>query len=117
MTTLAVQDTVTTVTLDPLFVALLAGTLIPVATGIATKLSASSGVKAIVALVLSAAVGLGSEIVAGGGTFEVKVAVAGFVGALVTNVAAYAGVYKPVLGAPPLARSTSGFGIGTPVEE
>lgn len=110
----AATVTGTLVQLDPLIVALIGGTLIPIATGILTKLDAASGIKAAVALVLSAAVGIGATIVAQEGTFDWKVVLISFGAAFAANLTSYLGVYKPITGQPPLSKATKNFGLGKP---
>lgn len=107
----------TIVQLDPLVVALIGGTLIPIATGVLTKLEAASGVKAAVALVLSAAVGVAATIVAQDGSFDWKVVLISFGAAFAANLTSYLGVYRPIgKPYPPLAGVTKGWGLGTPTD-
>ena len=109
-----VADATTVVTLDPFIVSVLAGTIIPVITGVVTKLEAASGVKAIVALVLSALVGILTPIVNQGGTFDWKVVLLSFAAAFVTNLATYLGMWKAIGEPyPPLAKATENFGLGS----
>jgi hypothetical protein len=105
----------TTITLDPVLVSVIAGTIIPLATGIITKLKSASGVKATVALVLSAIVGVVNELVVqSGGTFDVRQAVLLAGTTFVANVAAYNGMWKPIGDTPylPLQVKTANFGFG-----
>lgn len=113
---LLAQVSATTITLDPFIVALIGGTLIPIVTGLVTKLEASSGVKAGVALVLSAVVGVLGSIVSSNGTFDWKIAVLAAGAAFATNVTTYLGVHKAIgsTGAPLGATATAGFGLGSP---
>lgn len=107
-------DTATVITLDPFVVSVLAGTIIPVITGVVTKLEAASGVKAIVALVLSAVVGILTPIVNQGGTFDWKIALLSFAAAFATNLTTYLGMWKAIgQPYPPLAKATENFGFGS----
>lgn len=107
--------TVTTITLDPFLVALIGGTLIPIITGIITKLQASNGVKSVVALVLSVLVGTLSAITSSGGTFDWKLAAAAAGAAFATNVTTYLGLHTTIGSDQPIGTyATANFGLGTP---
>lgn len=102
-----------TVVLDPFIVALIGGSLIPILTGIVTKLRSSTGVKAGVALVLSAAVGVAGQVVTNDGELEPKLALLAFATAFAANVTSYLGVHKAIgKPVPILATATANFGIG-----
>lgn len=102
-----------TITLAAWLVAFLGGTAIPVLTGLATKLEASPGTKAVVGLALSAAVTALATIVDGQGVFEPRTSLMLFASTFVTHVCAYYGFLKPVGGgAAPGAKATAGVGIG-----
>jgi hypothetical protein len=80
---------------DPIIIAAVVGVFIPLATELATKLQASSGVRAVVALGLSAITGVVST-VAGQGNFEPKTAGLAIASAFVANLSAYIGAWKPI---------------------
>lgn len=85
-----------TITLEPWVVAIIIGTITPLITGLITKLSASSGLKALVNLVLVAVGTVLNLIVTNGGVFVVRDALVLFACTFVANVASYAGVWAPV---------------------
>ena len=92
------------------------GVFIPVATGLLTKLESSSGVKAIVAIVLSVILGVIAEqgqLEAGQTLDLIAVGESAFL-AFVSNIAAYLGIWKPIGKdeTVPLQKSTATFGIG-----
>lgn len=102
-----------TVTLDATLFAILAGTVTPIVVGLITKLNATSGLKAIVTLFLTAVVAVFNDVViAGNGTFNLKTAIVFFAVTFVTHVATYAGLYKPTTGAAPGAQATAQWGLG-----
>ena len=106
------------ISLDATIVAIIAGTVIPILVGIITKLHASSGLKALIGLALAVVVAtLNDIVIANNGTFEVKTALVYLFVTMSTSIATYYGVYKPTLGAAPLAKLTSGFGLGTEQDE
>lgn len=101
-----------TIHLEAWVVALIAGTVIPIVTGLITKLSATPGTKALVAFFLTAVVAVFDAIVLAGGTFVVRDTVVLFVTTFAWHVAAYYGLLKPVGGgAAPGARATADVGI------
>ena len=104
----------TTVILDPVVMSAVVGVVIPILTGVITKLRASTGTKAIVAIFLSVIAGALSEIVAGGGTFDPRTMALATASAFVANVASYLGVWQPIGSTRdvPLARATAEYGIG-----
>ena len=85
-----------TITIDPLLVSLIAGAVIPVLVALATKYNASSGLKSIVAVVASVAVGVLNEIVNQQGTFDWKTTATSALVTLVTAFSTYNGFWKPV---------------------
>jgi hypothetical protein len=101
--------------IDPLVYSFIGGSIIPVVTGLITKLQASSGLKAIVALFLSAVVGVVSQLVSNQTTHpEWKVMVIGVGIAFATNVASYLGGWKAIgPGGPPGSGLTANFGLGS----
>lgn len=86
-----------TISLDATVVSIIAGTVIPLLVGIATKLNASSSTKAITALVLNiVAATLTQYVVATDGVFEPKTALVYFFMTVTMQVATYYGLWKPV---------------------
>lgn len=103
----------TTLTIDALVVTMLVGTILPILVGLVTKSTASSGLKGVALLFLSAVQGfVVNQTVADGSavftTEGVLLALLGFVAA----VASYFGVLKPTGAAPAVQEKTSNFGIG-----
>lgn len=105
------------ITLDPLLVTLIAGAVIPVIVAFTTKAGASSGLKAIVNIVLSTVVGTLTQIVNNGGTFELKGTVVATLITLVTSLTAYNGLWKPVTGLNTKTLPNVGLGATQPVSE
>lgn len=102
-----------TVTLEPWVVAIIGGTLIPLLVGVATKLGASPGLKAVIGLVLVAVVTALNVIVTNNGTFVIRDVVVLFATTFVVHVASYYGLWKPIGGgAAPGAEATKNFGVG-----
>lgn len=85
-----------TLTLDPLFVMAITSLLLPLAVGIVTKVSTSSGVKALVLLVSNAVAALvvTATQVDGSAVIEKETFLLWVIG-LVISVATHYGVYKP----------------------
>lgn len=103
----------TSIQLNAWVIALLAGTVTPLLTGIITKLEAHPGTKTLIALFLTAAAAVIAAIVNANGMFQVRDVIALFVTTFVWHVATYFGVWKPVgSGAPPGARATAEIGVG-----
>lgn len=84
------------ITLNPLLLSLLAGAIIPLLVGLATKLSASDGVKAILAIALSALSGAAIAVNNAGGSFHWKEVATAAAITFISGVASYKGVWKPV---------------------
>lgn len=84
------------INLDPVFVSLIGGTLIPILTALLTKLNASKGLKALVALVLACALAGGSMIVQTEGVFTWQTLVLSVAAAFSANVVSYVGAWKPI---------------------
>lgn len=99
------------ITLDLATWAFLGGTIVPILVGLVTKLHASSAVKGLVNLVLSAIAGLVATAIATDGVLTKTAVVAGFM-ALVASVGTYYGVLKPVGVTGAVQRSTANVGIG-----
>lgn len=103
-----------TVTLEPWVVAILAGTVTPLITGLITKLGASSAVKAITGFVLVAIAAVINTILNSNGMFVVRDVVILFATTFVMHVAMYAGVWKPLGGdGAPTAHIKPDWGIGS----
>lgn len=84
------------ITLNAIFVTSLIGVLIPVAVGLLTKLKASSSLKAVLNIVLSAVQSLiVSSMIDGGGAIISKNTFILWVLSLIVSVASYTGIYKP----------------------
>lgn len=99
--------------LEAWIVALLAGTVIPILTGVATKLDAAPGKKALVSLGISALVTVLNSIVYTNGAFVLRDMVVLFVTTFTWHAAWYQGFLKHVGGgAAPGALATADIGIG-----
>lgn len=100
-----------TITVDPLLWSLLVGAVIPVVVAFATKLSASGGVKALIAVVLSTAAGvvitINQQV---GNSFSWKMLAFTGATALITAISTYLGVWKPAVAINNVTAPT--FGIG-----
>lgn len=102
-----------TITLAAWLVALLGGTVVPILTGLATKLSATPGTKAVVGLLLSTAVTLVAAVVNARGVFVAEELAVLFATTFTAHVTTYYGLWKPVGGgAAPGAKATAGAGLG-----
>ena len=84
-------------TLSPLTVQIIASVLIPIVTGLATKYTLSSGVKAIITLVLTSVSTLiiANTVDGGGAVFTQEVLAQWAIGRVIA-LATYGGFYKPV---------------------
>lgn len=101
-----------TITLAAWLVSLIGGAAVPVLTGLATKLQAAPGKKALVGLVLSAVVAVLAMIANSDGTFVPAEAITLFAATFVTHVTTYYGLWKPVGGgAAPGAKATENVGV------
>lgn len=89
---------------------LLAGVIVPLLVGLLTKLNASSALKSILNLGLTAAGSLLA--VANEATFQWKLFVTNWAIAWVVAVATYYGFYKPSGVSGQVQESTAGFGLG-----
>lgn len=99
-----------TVSLDATMVAILAGAVIPLLTGLVTKLSASPGLKGLLSLLLSVVVAFISQfVIATDGTFEIETAVVYLFVSFTSAIASYYGVWKPT-GATTHLAPNSGLG-------
>ena len=104
------------ITLDLATWAFIGGTIVPILVGILTKCRASSAVKGLVNLVLSAIAGIIATAIATGGALNEATVVAAFM-ALIASVATYFGVLKPTGVTGAVQGSTANFGIGKPTNE
>lgn len=106
------METGTTIHLAAWLVSLIGGSLVPVATGLATKLSAAPGKKALIGVALSAAVTVLAYIVDQQGTFVPQAALLLFAMTFSSHVVSYYGAWKPLGGgAAPGAKATAEVGI------
>lgn len=84
------------ITIDAVFVTAIVGVLIPIFVGLVTKLKASSSIKAVISIVLSAVQSLiVSSMIDGGGAIISKNTFILWVLSLIVSVASYVGIYKP----------------------
>lgn len=104
-------DTVTQ--LDVGLLTLVGAFLIPLLTGLITKYFASSGLKAISTLTLSAAAGLVQTAIDAGGSVVLKEWIGSAVVAWVLSLATYYGLWKPTGTAERVQRATANVGIGS----
>lgn len=98
--------------IEAIYVAFIAGTIIPILTGMIVKYEASSGLKAVVALFLNAVVAVLNAIVNGGGDFVVRDTLMLFAGQFAWHVATHFGFWRPTGVSATLAPDV---GIGQPV--
>jgi hypothetical protein len=81
--------------IEAIYVVFLAGTIVPLLVGLATKYEASGGLKAIIAIVFTAAVSVINAITSTDGTFVVRDTVLLFFAQFITHVAIFFGVWRP----------------------
>lgn len=98
--------------IDAMILALVTGTVIPIVTGIITKLSASSGLKALVSAVLAGAVAVAGYVGEWNGVGTWKQALVVGLVAFMQHAASYYGLLKPTGIAPAIQETTRGFGLG-----
>lgn len=94
---LAAASADTLITLDPLLLTLLGGALIPLFTSLVTKVGASSLVRALISLLLSAVVATLVQINNSGGTFYLKQTLVAFSVTFLATVASFLGFWQPVV--------------------
>lgn len=104
------------ISIDTLTLTLIVGTVVPLLVGLLTKSAASSGVKAFVNVILSAAGGAGTALLASdGGLPWQSVLIAAFATYVVSG-SSYSHLWKPALvtGTPESAidKSTGNMGLG-----
>lgn len=90
---------------------LVAGAIIPLLVGIVTRWEASSRLKALANLTLSAVGGYVTHLIANQGAFTVKEFVSAFLLVWVSSLATYEGFWKPSGAAPAVQKATSSFGL------
>lgn len=115
LTAALVTTSGSTITLDPIVYSAIGGVLIPVLTALVTKLNASGGVKATVALFLAAVLGVATTIQQQGSTtFDWKIAVMSVLSAFLTAGSSYNHLWKPAgdTDTVPGALATKNFGLG-----
>lgn len=98
--------------LDTALLAFIAGTVIPLATGLLTKLHAPSGLKAFVSAVLSGVTAVVALLTSYAGVVDAKQALFVFFGAWVTQAGTYWGFFKPTGVTQAVQDSTAGVGLG-----
>lgn len=97
---------------DAMILALVSGSVIPLVTGIVTKMSAPSGLKALVSTILSGVTALVAYLTDWNGVGTWKEALVVGLTALIAHAGSYHGVLKPTGVAPALGQSTGPFGLG-----
>lgn len=98
------------VEVDVAYLSILAGTVLPILVGLVTRKVTHSGVKATVLALLSAATGLVSTAIEGGGLVTKESLIAAAV-AWVTAVASYFGFWKPTGAAGRVQDKTANVGV------
>lgn len=101
-----------TVDLDPFVVAIIAGPVVTLLTGLITKLDASSGLKRVVAMALSAIAGVLAQIVAADGNLDIGPIIESALLAFGSSVVAYYMALRPTGLSPKVNGATSDFGLG-----
>jgi hypothetical protein len=103
-----------TITIDPFAVSILVGTVLPIVVGLVTKLGASSGLKAVLLLLLSAVQGLivSSTMGDGAAVFSTETLLIAGLG-WVSAVASYYGLLTPTGISPAVNNKTARFGLGS----
>ena len=97
---------------DVAFLALVSGSFIPLFTALATKLDASSKVKATVNLILSITAGVVAAFVAGDGTLSTFGIIQAGISAYLASGVTYSNLWKPSGIAPALQERTASVGLG-----
>lgn len=95
--------------IDTALLALVAGTLIPIATGVLTKVHASSAVKASCSAILAAVTAVVSLLTQYAGVVSWRQALFVGLGALATQGATWFGLYKPTGFGPAVNANTPGL--------
>lgn len=106
------MESTSTIHLAAWLVSLLGGTAVPVLTGLATQLRATSGRKALIGVAMSAVVTVLAVIVQAEGTFVAEDALLLFATTFGAHVTTYYGFWRPLGGgAAPGALATADIGI------
>lgn len=98
--------------IDAMILALVSGSVIPLVTGIVTKLSASSGLKALVSTTLAGVVAVVGYLTDFNGVGTWKQALVVGLTALIAHAGSYYGVLKPAGISGAVQESTARVGIG-----
>lgn len=93
---------------DTTLLAFIAGTLIPLATGVITKAHTSSAVKAVVSAILAAVTAVVALLTQFAGVVSWKQAVYVGLGALIAQAASWHGLWKPTGFGPSVNSNTPG---------
>ncbi len=101
-----------TTALDIQMLSIIGGAIIPILVGIVTKMSASSGLKAVVNFLLSAVAGAVAVAIEHEGAVNVEEWVVGIGMTWVISVATHYGLWKPTGASSTVQASTAGFGLG-----
>lgn len=97
---------------DPLELSVIIGAVIPLLVALVTKLHASSTIKSLSLVFLTAVSTVVTQVVAAGGTFDARHLLINFAETFVVAIATYYGVYKPTGVAPAVQEKTAAFGVG-----
>ena len=98
---------------DVTVLAFLSGSVVPLLTALATKLRASSRVKAITNLVLSVVAGTVAYLVGVDGSTDVIGLLSAVISTYLASGVTYSNLWKPTGAAPALQSATADSGIGT----
>ena len=99
---------------DPANAAKLVGLIVPLLVALVTKKIASSGLKGVLNLGLSAIAGSAAYLVAETGGYDLGGFANATINAFVVSIVAYYGVYRPTGVSESVAAKTSDFGLGKP---
>lgn len=102
----------TVIIVDPILWSLLVGSIVPIFVALSTKLQASSGVKATIGILLSliGSIVITMDNIPNKGTFSWRLLAITSATAIIAQVAAYVGAWKPILAINTKAAPTSGIG-------
>lgn len=100
------------INIDAMLLALLSGSIIPFVTGLVTKMSASSKLKAGLSIVLAGVVAVVAYATDTAGVGTWKEATFIFVAAAIAQASSWQGVWKPTGIGPAVADITADVGIG-----
>lgn len=99
------------ISLDPFYLALLAGPVVALLAGLLTKLDSSSGVKRIVALALSAVAGVVAQVVSANGVLDLEPVLKAAAVSFASSVVSYYFALKPSGLSEKVNTATSSFGV------